>query len=130
VNNTVTWTNYDPAQHTVTSSSVPAGAASFDSGTLAAATIAVMNPKSGGTFTETFTVPGTYQFHCNFHSWMTGTVVVKAATAPVPEFPVSSLAVILFAVIAAAALAVPRLRPPSSRGLAAGRSRPTPSGIA
>ena len=67
VNNTVIWTNDDSAMHTVTSSIVPAGAQRFDSGSLS----------SGSTFTVTLTVPGTYQYHCNFHSWMTGTIVVK-----------------------------------------------------
>ena len=36
VNNTVVWTNDDAAVHTVTSSSVPAGAQSFNDGTLRA----------------------------------------------------------------------------------------------
>jgi plastocyanin len=66
VNNTVTWSNDDTAPHTVTSTSVPSGATSFDSGNLAA----------GATYSYTFTVPGTYQYHCNYHSWMTGTVTV------------------------------------------------------
>jgi plastocyanin len=108
VNNTVMWTNNDTgAFHTVTSTSVPSGASSFDSGTL----------KLGQTFSYTFTVPGTYQYDCSFHSWMTGTVIVKgASTSPVPEFPAASLAIILFAVIAAAAVAAPRLRRPLAPG--------------
>ena len=68
VNNTVAWTNNDSVDHTVTSVSVPTGATSFDSGIMAA----------GATFTQTFTVPGTYQYHCSLHSWMTGTVTVKS----------------------------------------------------
>lgn len=98
VNNTVVWTNGDTVNggtdHTVTSVSVPAGASSFDSGIMAA----------GTTFTQTFTVPGTYHYHCTLHSWMTGTVVVKAAT-PAPEFPAGWLAVTLFAVVAAVLVA-------------------------
>jgi plastocyanin len=66
LNNTVTWSNDDSAPHTVTSNSVPSGASSFDSGN--------MNP--GQSFTFTFTVPGTYEYHCSYHSWMTGTVTV------------------------------------------------------
>jgi plastocyanin len=66
VNNTVMWTN-DDTLHTVTSTSVPAGAASFDDASL--------NP--GSTFIVTLTVPGTYQYHCSIHSWMRGTIVVK-----------------------------------------------------
>ncbi len=68
VNNTVTWTNNDVAAHTVTSLSVPAGAQSFNDGSLA----------PGATFSMSFTVPGTYQYHCSIHPWMTGTIVVKS----------------------------------------------------
>jgi plastocyanin len=67
VNNTVTWTNDDATIHTVTSFSVPAGARSFNSGTLA----------PGATFTFVFTVPGTYRYGCEIHPWMQGTVIVK-----------------------------------------------------
>jgi plastocyanin len=71
VNNTVVWTNDDTAgvgtHHTVTSTSVPAGASSFNSGDVA----------PGATFTYTFTAPGTYQYDCVYHSWMLGTVIVK-----------------------------------------------------
>jgi plastocyanin len=68
VNNTVTWSNNDAATHTVTSSSVPAGAKSFDDGSLS----------PGATFSVTLTVPGTYKYHCSIHAWMTGTIVVKS----------------------------------------------------
>ena len=68
VNNTVTWTNNDAAAHTITSTSAPA-CGQFDSGRM----------NSGATYTYTFTVPGTYQYHCSYHSWMTGTIVVKPA---------------------------------------------------
>ncbi len=70
VNNTVEWTNDDTAPHTVTASSVPAGASKFDSG--------YMNIEGSGTFTYTFTVPGTYTYGCSYHPWMQGTVVVLA----------------------------------------------------
>jgi len=63
VNNTVTWVNNDSAPHTVT-----AYDGSFDSGNIAPA----------GTFTFTFTRPGTYPYYCIYHSWMFGTVIVKA----------------------------------------------------
>jgi len=63
VNSTVTWVNNDIAPHTVT-----ANDASFDSG----------NVSPGQSFTFTFTTPGTYQYHCVYHPWMTGTVIVKA----------------------------------------------------
>lgn len=62
VNSTVTWTNNDVAAHTVTSDS-----AIFDSGNI--------NP--GESWTYTFTTPGTYAYHCDYHPWMTGTVIVK-----------------------------------------------------
>jgi plastocyanin len=72
VNNTVTWTNDDTAgagtHHTVTSTSVPSGASSFNSGDMA----------PGAKYTYTFTAPGTYQYDCEYHSWMVGTVVVKS----------------------------------------------------
>ena len=68
VNNSVTWTNDDSAAHTVTSTSAPAGAC-LDSG----------NMGSGASYTYTFTAPGTYKYDCRYHSWMTGTVVVKAS---------------------------------------------------
>jgi plastocyanin/predicted lipoprotein with Yx(FWY)xxD motif len=68
INNTVMWTNNDIATHTVTSSSVPAGAQSFDDESL--------NP--GSTFSVTLTIAGTYQYHCNIHPWMHGTIIVKS----------------------------------------------------
>ena len=68
VNNTVTWTNNDSVHHTVTSTTAPAGG-SFNSG----------NMNGGATCTHTFTVPGTYHYDCIYHSWMTGTMVVKAS---------------------------------------------------
>jgi plastocyanin len=106
VNNTVTWANDDPIYHSVYSSTVPAGASAFHS------------PNLGfrDNFTQTFTIAGTYFYYCSLHSWMTGTVTVKAPTASTPEFPAAYLAAILFAVIAAATVAAPRLRPrpPSS----------------
>jgi plastocyanin len=63
VNNTVTWVNNDTAPHTVT-----ANDGSFDSGNIAPT----------GTFTFTFTTPGTYHYHCIYHPWMVATVIVKA----------------------------------------------------
>ena len=100
-NNTVTWENSDPTVHTVTSWSVPAGAAEFDSGYI----------QSNGVYTQTFTIPGAYQYHCTLHTWMSGTVLVKAgSTTTTPEFPAASLALITFGIIAAAAIAGSLLR--------------------
>ncbi len=64
VNNTLTWVNNDNAPHTVT-----ANDGTFDSG----------NVGSGASYTYTFTAPGTYKYYCAYHSWMVGTVVVRAA---------------------------------------------------
>jgi len=69
-NNTVFWTNGDSAPHTVTSDT----AGIFDSGTTGPLTT------QGGTFQFTFTTPGTYTYHCSFHNWMQGTVIVLAGT--------------------------------------------------
>ena len=66
VNNTVSWTNGDSVPHTVTSKTTPSGASSFNSGNMA----------PGDVFTYTFTVPGTYNYFCEYHNWMTGNVTV------------------------------------------------------
>jgi len=34
----------------------------------------------GATYTYNFTTPGTYQYHCSYHSWMTGTITVVAGS--------------------------------------------------
>ena len=70
VNNTVYWLNNDTtgAPHTVTSDT-----GVFDStegGPLATYL---------GTFQYTFTTPGTYHYHCSYHPWMQGTVIVLPA---------------------------------------------------
>lgn len=75
VNNTITWVNQDSAPHTVTANSN-----SFNSGTI--------NPSSN--FTMTFTTPGTYQYHCNIHPFMTGTVIVLNANGQVVSHNASS----------------------------------------
>jgi plastocyanin len=68
VNNTITWTNDDVSPHTVTSMSVPAGVATFNSGIIS----------KGETYTLALTVPGTYEYICTLHNWMKGTVIVKS----------------------------------------------------
>jgi plastocyanin len=63
----VTWTNNDPTNHTVTSTSVPSGAATFDSGAMS----------QNATFRVLFTVDGSYNYVCTYHAgWMKGTVTV------------------------------------------------------
>jgi plastocyanin len=44
-----------------------------DSGTWNSGNIAV-----GGTFSFTFTRAGTYTYHCDYHPYMTGTIIVTA----------------------------------------------------
>jgi len=58
----VTWTNHDPAEHTVTQEG-----GGFDSGTMAA----------GATFTQKFDRPGEYRYICALHPGMKGVVVVR-----------------------------------------------------
>ena len=62
VGTTIEWTNNDPMPHTVT-----ATGKSFDSG--------LINP--GRTFRYTFTKAGTFNFFCQPHPFMKGTVVVR-----------------------------------------------------
>jgi len=120
VNNTVEWVNNDQgASHTVNSSSVPTGAVAFGSGNMIKAPSATT---AGGTYSYTFTVPGTYQYYCTYHSWMKGTVVVLAATtsgatttATTPEFPAGAVAAVLLVAIIGMVLAL-RVFPIRSRG--------------
>ena len=59
---TITWTNKDPMNHTVTSDD-----GLFDSGSMG----------NGAVFTSTFTTIGSYSYHCAVHPNMKGTVVVN-----------------------------------------------------
>jgi len=107
VNATVSWTNDDSVDHTVTSTSIPYGGTSLVSG--------IMAP--GATFNATFSVPGTYEYYCSLHAWMTGSVIVLSAstatttTHTTAQFPTASLAVVLFAVIVMVVVVAPRVRP-------------------
>ncbi len=58
----VTWVNNDNTSHTVSS----------DSDTTLESPVL----STGGTFSFTFTTPGTFSYHCSFHSDMKGTIVV------------------------------------------------------
>ncbi|MFF4688030.1 cupredoxin family copper-binding protein [Streptomyces sp. NPDC001307] len=62
---TVTWTNQDTDAHTVTSSG--------SGGPLRSPTLA-----THGTYTYTFTKPGSYAYVCTIHPFMTGTVEVTS----------------------------------------------------
>lgn len=64
----VTWTNQDPATHTVTSDT-----GAFDS----------KNLSTGGTFSFTFNQAGSFAYHCAIHTRMVATIVVTGpASAP------------------------------------------------
>ena len=69
VNNTVIWTNNDAVGHFVTFSTVPSGAKVSSSD--------LIGPNE--TFTQAFTVPGTYHYYDTLYPWMKGTIVVKTA---------------------------------------------------
>jgi plastocyanin len=66
LNNSVTFVNEDSVVHTVTATDK-----SFDSGDI----------KGGATWSYTFSTPGNYSYYCIYHSWMKGTITVKAAGA-------------------------------------------------
>jgi plastocyanin len=73
VNNTVTWTNNDSTDHTITFSSAPSG--------VSLSSLTDSNNLSPGTsYSLTLTTAGTYQFHCEIHSWMHGTITVLASS--------------------------------------------------
>lgn len=63
---TVTWDNHDSAPHTVSST---------DGKFSGSSTLA-----KDATFSRTFSAPGTYNYRCNIHTSMTGTVTVQAST--------------------------------------------------
>lgn len=61
---TITWTNKDNATHTVHQTSGPV---SFQSPNLG----------QGATWSFSFSTAGTYTYKCDFHPYMTGTIVVN-----------------------------------------------------
>ena len=63
---TITWTNDDGTAHTVTSGVPGTPSGKFD-----------QRVEAGTTFSFTFTETGTYEFFCNIHNSMRGTVTVK-----------------------------------------------------
>jgi plastocyanin len=73
VNNSVTWMNQDTTDHTVTFSVAPAG--------VTLSSISASDVPPGTSFGPiSFTVAGTYNYHCQFHpGWMRGTIIVKSA---------------------------------------------------
>jgi plastocyanin len=72
VNNTVSWVNQDSTDHTATFTVVPSG---VKAGSISAGDI----PPGTSFGPVTFTVAGTYQYHCQFHpGWMRGTIIVTS----------------------------------------------------
>ena len=67
VGDTVTWTNNDSIAHTVTAGTRDNPSGLFDSGSMSGAE----------TFTHTFTSAGEYDYFCEFHTGMSGTVTVE-----------------------------------------------------
>ena len=63
---TVTWTNSDDIEHTVTSGTPEAPTTEFDSG----------NKTKGQTFSRAFAGPGTFTYFCKNHNGMRGEVTV------------------------------------------------------
>lgn len=92
VNNTVLWTNDDDVIHTATGTNFT----EFNTG----------NIEAGATVSYTFNTPGTYPYHCIYHTGMVGKVIVKAAAAGtstggggIPEFPYQLAGATAFVVI-------------------------------
>ena len=71
VNNKITWANNDNTNHSVTFTSA-------HSGVSLTSLTDPDNLNAGEVFTRTLTVPGTYQYHCTFHTWMQATITVTA----------------------------------------------------
>ncbi|MEI8060664.1 MAG: plastocyanin/azurin family copper-binding protein, partial [Ferruginibacter sp.] len=63
VGDSVTWKNQDSASHTIVS----------DSGS----EISSSSLSNGGIYTHTFSIAGTYNYHCSIHPSMKGKVVVQ-----------------------------------------------------
>jgi plastocyanin len=67
IDDTITWTNDDIAQHTVTSGENGEPDGEFDSGLMS----------TGATFEHTFTEAGEHPYFCTLHPNMVGTVIVS-----------------------------------------------------
>ncbi|MGI0007008.1 MAG: cupredoxin domain-containing protein [Nitrosotalea sp.] len=80
---TVTWKNIDTVSHYVTSGkpSDETTGSVFDSGNLI---------KPGSTYQFTFANAGTFDYFCSVHPWMTGQVIVEAASTT-PSMTMSNM---------------------------------------
>ncbi len=84
--NEVVWTNKGNVPHTVytcDSANSSAGASNtaacpsgLNTGSAASLNLASNSLSNGNTFRHTFSAAGTYNYFCNIHLWMHGTVVV------------------------------------------------------
>ena len=94
---TITWTNSDTAAHTVTSGTPSEGPdGKFDSG--------LFGP--GKTFETVLDEKGTYQYFCQVHPWMIGSITVDPAA--IPEFPISVM--IIMALVVTASVVITRFK--------------------
>ncbi|MGI0087650.1 MAG: cupredoxin domain-containing protein [Nitrosotalea sp.] len=104
----ITWTNMDDTAHTVTSGAPSENntGTAFDSNMIG----------SGATYSFMFISPGTYDYFCSIHPWMTGEVIVISALAinsssnniTTPEF--GPLAILVFVVSVFGAIFLTRNR--------------------
>ena len=78
VNNTVVWDNADVTFHTATSN--PTDPAQFNSACISSK-VGPCSPATPTSYQFKFTVPGTYVYHCDYHAWMEGVVVVLASSS-------------------------------------------------
>jgi plastocyanin len=81
VNNTVVWLNNDTAFHTVTGATGNPDTSFGSTTCLNGINAPCVTSPSADTYQFTFTVPGTYHYHCIYHAWMQGEVIVKAGTS-------------------------------------------------
>ncbi|MDE1727372.1 MAG: cupredoxin domain-containing protein [Thaumarchaeota archaeon] len=104
----VTWTNIDSTAHTVTSGEPSENNTGvvFDSD--------MMAPQA--TYSFIFLSPGTYNYFCSIHPWMTGEVIVASPlttnssnNATTPEFGPTAILVFIISVFSAIFVAKNRL---------------------
>jgi amicyanin len=110
---TVTWTNQDTAPHNVKTTSAPVA---LDSPML----------NRGGTWSYTFTTPGTYRYYCTVHPEMTATLVVSAPPKTTPPPAATTHPAARYTTAAA----VPPRRTSTSVAPVTSSSRSTPSAAA